>query len=498
MPLRWWLPVLVALAGCGRSTALVPRGAAGARPGCTLSLPRLVDFGQLEPFGSAVRQVTLSDVGDGACFITAPRLESRPGFTLLDTPTQIFLEPGDETTLAVLFEAGPPAQPADRSGTISFGTTDVTNLEASVWLTAQVGLCDLAVSPSPLELGNVMLGASRSGTVQVANVGNGECRVSGLRLEPGSSPLFSLRTQPPAFTLAPGATATVTVSFTGDDGAPPHRRTGTLAFASNAVGGSLSEVPLSAYINPACTEAAQFIYAVDRDRTFSRFDPVALSWHDIGPLRCPTSALPFSLSVDQRGVAWVLFEDGQLFQVDTATAACSATGFVPGQAGFQVFRMGWMFDASTGLDTLYVSGSPRWPATSSTLGVLDLGSLTVRSIGANTLGAPALAGTGDGQLWGFAPDWTSASQQPVLGRVDPRTGAATGGYFVDLAVSSGDFAIAFHRDSFWLFMGADVWQVPRSSLPPVFRDPNPPPQLVLTSPGRDILGAGASTCAPVR
>ena len=34
---------------------------------------------------------------------------------------------------------------------------------------------------------------------------------------------------------------------------------------------------------------------------------------------------PYSMAIDQAGMAWVLFDTGKLYQVDVATAACQAT-----------------------------------------------------------------------------------------------------------------------------------------------------------------------------
>lgn len=497
---RCTLGLLLALAGCGRSTPLVPRPPV-ARPTCALAVePEALDFGDLTPVDAAERRLTLRDEGDGACAVSGAALTAAtdPGFSLVGAPDRLLLQPGGEATLTVRFATGAPALPEERLGELTAATTDAALPELRVPLRARLRLCRLAVSPSPLDFGNVILNASLTRTLAVANAGRAECRVWGLALEPGTSPLFSLPAQPLAFALAPGAAATVSVSFAARDSAPPHQRTGTLGFESDDLAGPRGEVPLSAYINTVCTQAGQYIYAVDNGGMFSRFDPTTLSWRDIGVLRCPTTSTPFSMNVDQRAVAWVLFDDGHLFRVDTATAACSATGYLPGQAGFQVYGMGSAFDSSTGVDTLYLAGSARWPATASTLGSLDLGALAVTPLGPIDWGAPELAGTGDGQLWGFAPGWASANGEPTLARLDPRTGAALERYKVTTITSSGGFAMKFHSGSLWVFVGADVWKVPRASLVPGRPEPVTPPQRVLTSPGRDIVGAGVSTCAPVQ
>ena len=67
----------------------------------------------------------------------------------------------------------------------------------------------------------------------------------------------------------------------------------------------------------------------------------------MGPLTCVPQSIrsptPFSMGVDRNAVAWVLYSNGQLFQVDTTTAKCtesnwnnalaSRAGNVPGSIG---------------------------------------------------------------------------------------------------------------------------------------------------------------------
>lgn len=362
MQRRGWPLLVLALAACGRSPPLVPRPPS-VRPTCVLAVePQALDFGDVAPLGTAERQLTLRDEGDGACLVSAPALAagSDSGFSLAAAPAQQLLQPGAAATLTVRFAAGPPALPLERLGELTAATTDLELPELHVPLRARLKLCSLAVAPSPLDFGNVILNSALTRTLAVTNVGSAECRVSGLALLAGTSPLFSLPAQPLAFSLAPGAGATVSVSFAARDSAPPHQRTGTLGLDADDLASPRREVPLSAYINTVCTQAGQYIYAVDNSGMFSRFDPATLSWHDIGLLRCPTTSTPFSMNVDQRAVAWVLFDDGNLFRVDTATAACSATSYAPGQAGFQFFGMGSAFDSSTGVDTLYLAGTRSW------------------------------------------------------------------------------------------------------------------------------------------
>ena len=155
----------------------------------------------------------------------------------------------------------------------------------------------------------------------------------------------------------------MSVTFSDLSGAaPPFLRTGTLDFETGDPSNPSTQVPLEAYVNIACVTASQWIYTVDGSGRFARFDPATLTFTDIGVLSCPDpSGLgPFSMAVDQNAVAWVLYQSGNLFQVDTTTAACQATSFTPNQGGLQVFGMSFVFQPTTGIDTRSMSlGDPN-------------------------------------------------------------------------------------------------------------------------------------------
>jgi hypothetical protein len=282
----------------------------------------------------------------------------------------------------------------------------------------------------------------------------------------------------------------VTVAFDSNTSDLPHLRTGTLDVVADDV---TFEVPLQAFMNTVCNAAGQYVYTVDSNGTFSRFDPRTLTYLDLGSLNCPTYGNPFSMNVDQHGVAWVLFTDDRIYRVDTTTAACTATSYVPDQQGFNTFGMGSVFDSSTGNDTLYLAASD-----SSALGTLSMTSFQVASSGSISLGSVELAGTGDGQLWAFAPADASASGQAVLGRIDRTTGATLEHYNMSNITSTGGFAMKFFGGAFYVFIGGDVWKVDRSSLNPTRTTPTTAPTRVLRDASRDIVGAGVSTCAPVQ
>ena len=487
---------LLLLLGCGR-TAPVKPGVPPPVTSCALSVePRSLDFGALVPGGRAQRELVLRNEGDGPCTLEAITLGAANDATFAlenGPPLPRPLGPGFSLSVLVSFTAGAASLPVERQGTLVVHSSDPDEPEVSVALAARLSFCVLVPSPSPLDFGNVALNTTAHGHVTLSNQGTAACTVSGLGLEPGTDSNFALPAQPTRFTVEPGSGATVALTFSARISAPPHLREGHLAFRSNDPLTPQGRVALSAYINTLCTEAGQYIYTVDNDGRFSRFDPTTLSYLDIGPLHCPTTGSPFSMNVDQSAVAWVIFSDANLFRVDTATGACTATAYQPNQAGFSTYGMGSTFDSATGQDTLFLA---NWSAgAASSLGTLSFPSLTVTPVGALDMTSAELAGTGDGQLWAFAPSRGSPAE---LARINPATAAVMERYSLPTVTSVGGWAIKFFGGAFYIFIGSDIWRVERASLDPTRPNPTSPPTRVLVSAGRDIVGAGVSTCAPVQ
>jgi hypothetical protein len=193
----------------------------------------------------------------------------------------------------------------------------------------------------------------------------------------------------------------------------------------------------------------------------------------------------------------VLFNDWHIYRVDTSNASCTGTSYVPGQQGLLAFGMGSVFNSTTGVDTLYIAGSASFPVSAANLGTLDLQTFQSKLIGPVSIQAPELAGTGDGQLWAFSPNLPN-NPMPTLARLDPLTGITLETHDLSAINSTGGYAIKFWGGAFYIFVGADVWKVPRSTLVPTQSLPTSPPTLVYSNPGLDIVGAGVSTCAPVQ
>jgi hypothetical protein len=188
------------------------------------------------------------------------------------------------------------------------------------------------------------------------------------------------------------------------------------------------------------------------------------------------------MALGRDGIAWVEYTDGRLFRVEVDTGVCSPTAFVPDQASFTNFGMGFAADApGSDTETLYIANGR--------LGRIDLSTLVVQPLPALPYGGDAeLTGTGDAELWGFF-----RGTVPHMGHIDKTTATLA----PDFALTSlGDlsrigFAFGFFGGDFYAFVydtgSTRILRIDRST-----GAVNP----VLDDTGYHIVGAGVSTCAP--
>jgi hypothetical protein len=250
-----------------------------------------------------------------------------------------------------------------------------------------------------------------------------------------------------------------------------------------------------------CPDAgATFIYVVSSGFGLYSFYPPTLTFTRIGQIECPilqTTATPFSMAVDRTGVAYVLYTDGELFRVSTATATCVATTFLIGQGGFNAdFGMGYSHDSAGTAETLYVIGE------SGTLATIDTTSFTLRTIGAANppVDSAELTGTGAGDLFAFyATTGTTPCMGPgcpdsSIGQLDKSSGRQTNQAELKGVAQGHAWAFAFWGGDFYTFTEATTGgtRVTR------FRPADGSVVTVATRPDFEIVGAGVSTCAPGR
>lgn len=251
-----------------------------------------------------------------------------------------------------------------------------------------------------------------------------------------------------------------------------------------------------------CIARAKIIYVVTEQKVLLSFDPETMKMKVVGTLNCPAQlgASPFSMAVDHDATAWVLYQSpfgggGSLFQVSTLDASCQATSFQPGQAGLDLFGMGF---SSNGIgsanESLYVAGAgyTSFQTTANTLATIAFPSLQLSPIAKiNVAGGADLTGNGVGQLFGFFP----ATSPPSVREIDKATGMTGKTWTLPSSSFSNTKAWAFAQwgGTFYLFFqsvsdpSTNVWALDSKT---------GGVKVVLPNIGFTVTGAGVSSCAP--
>jgi hypothetical protein len=253
-----------------------------------------------------------------------------------------------------------------------------------------------------------------------------------------------------------------------------------------------------------CLEQARYIYVVDSENGFHRFDPQVMSpaaFTKVGDLTCSGTATPNSMAISRDGFAYVLYggtdwlgeyECDDVYQVNIVTGQClGGTPFTCGAQGFTKFGMGYATDtANTDNDRLYIGSS-----IGTDLGTLDTASGAVTRIGTLPIEGGEFTGNASGELWGFFP----YANPPTVHQIDKANGAILRSFplgtlpSIGMATSAA-WAFAFWGGSFYLFYMLS----PPDESTRVYRIDA---EGVLTThidvTGLRIVGAGVSTCAPI-
>ena len=271
--------------------------------------------------------------------------------------------------------------------------------------------------------------------------------------------------------------------------------------------------------NHACTaDGVDLVYVVDEQNDFMSFDPRLLPGNPftkIGTLSCPTqgasiqsgggAVMPFSMSVDRDGVAWVLYTSGEVFNVDLTTAACTATSWVPQAGGMKLFGMGFSTDMPNGnTEQLYIAGGGNAAQPNGKLADVDThgSNFTPQMIGtlsASSDYSPELTGTNEAKLFGFYP--VISSGPSYVQEIDKTSGAGTGMQWnlgtTGLGNQIRDWAFAQWGGTFYIFVTTDDGTgTLNSTVRSIDRMTNTY-TIVLQDLPYQIDGAGVSTCAPV-
>ena len=242
-----------------------------------------------------------------------------------------------------------------------------------------------------------------------------------------------------------------------------------------------------------CPDAnATLIYVISADYQLFSFYPPDGTFTFIGNIACPAPPgdTPFSMAVDRKGTAFILFTDERLYRVSTLNAACVGTPYVPGQSNFGQFGMGFATNDIGPTETLYVSGDGR-DSRSTDLARIDVTTWKLTPVGDPGVDRAELTGTGDGRLFAFyTKRFTSNGPPSYIGEINPQTAQVTAEKRFDTVDQGDAWAFAFWGGDFYMFHSPFG-----SSIVTRWRPADDSVAQVATLPTR-IVGAGVSTCAP--
>jgi hypothetical protein len=247
-----------------------------------------------------------------------------------------------------------------------------------------------------------------------------------------------------------------------------------------------------------CPEELKYVYVVDVDNTFYRFDPRAAAadaFSRVGVLSCASGGQPFAMSISREGHALVLFSAGMdacvaLNKADIDTAECfERTAFACGSGGIELFSLGFVSESLGSADERLFIGDMATPS----LATLDTRSWVVTPVGTMPAAGPDFTGNGRGELWAFYP----RALPPRISRLDKTSGAELVGWpLPDLPPTSSDsviYAFTTWGGSFYIFLKV----TPPDTSTTVYRVQDGVLSVHIPDTGLQIIGAGVSTCAPV-
>jgi hypothetical protein len=261
----------------------------------------------------------------------------------------------------------------------------------------------------------------------------------------------------------------------------------------------------AAPVGTDCTDdALKQIYVVSEQNDLYQFAPATLTFTHIGTLDCPidmsdplSTPTPFSMAVDRSGTAWIVYDDGNVYNASTTNAHCTATGYKPNQGGYETFGMAFVSDTvGSSAETLYVSPDD---GSGNGLGIasIDVSTKVLTYIGNfdQTLGSMDLTGRGDARFFGFANGELATPSQPTkVAEIDKSSGHILGVVTVP-GITVGDaWAFAQWGGDFWLFHDPNS---DANSSVTKFTYETGATSTVKTDLGFAIVGAGVSTCAPI-
>jgi hypothetical protein len=248
-----------------------------------------------------------------------------------------------------------------------------------------------------------------------------------------------------------------------------------------------------------CPDAdATLIYVVTDQNELLSFYPPDGTFKFISKIACPApnGDTPFSMAVDRRGVAYVLFTDQRIYRVSTATGACIGTAYQPNQQGFGNFGMGYATNDVGPTETLYIAGTRDMNMQASPgLARLDTTTFALTKVGlfVPDIARAELTGTGDGRLFAFYTKGAVSNGPPsFIGEINTANARVIAETPFPTVDQGSGWAFAFWGGDFFMFTapgaGSDVTR---------YRPTDGTVSVVSSLPTK-VVGAGVSTCAPAQ
>ena len=249
-----------------------------------------------------------------------------------------------------------------------------------------------------------------------------------------------------------------------------------------------------------CSAAAELVYVLSEENDLYSFEPDKKVFTKIGALKCQTSLTPNSMAIDRNAVAWVNYvadddSEGAIFKVSTADASCTKTNIKLGQ-GWTRLGMGFSTDASGGdTETLFVTGTTL-DGNSPGLGKIDFTTNKVVSVGnfsGSLKGQSAeLTGTGDAKLYGFF-----TTTPVVVTEITKTSGATPSPKKLNSVETPEAWAFSFWGGAFYLYT-FDEFSDDSSRVNKYDPTTGTVDTSYMEDVGFTIVGAGVSTCAPLK
>lgn len=282
--------------------------------------------------------------------------------------------------------------------------------------------------------------------------------------------------------------------------------------SDGTVGNLVQECPLNPCVagecgTTNCADGADLVYVIDVDYNLHAYYPKDNTLKKLFELDCPcgnslrdplSKATPFSMSVDRNAIAWVLYDSGEIFNVNTQTGACAKTSHSPGQDGFELFGMGFVSDSKgSTTEKLYIFGGDKDDiGYSGKLAYIDPATINLTTIGSidNRNMSPELTGTGEGRFFAFFP-----GANGFVAEVDKATGMFTNEWSTPITEDFDAWAFAHWGGQFFIFITTyEGVIIPVANSKIMRLDPVSKKFATIKNDlGFRIVGAGVSTCAPI-